>query len=328
MLAYAGHGTEIVGPVDLGVATRQMAILLKASMPDNVTVRYDLGPGLPPVRGDAGQIQQILMNLIINAAEAIGLVQGAVHVCTYAACLEPGSIDESTEAPVEPGRYVCLEVTDTGLGMDSITRRRIFEPFFSTKFAGRGLGLAAVAGIVRSQGGAIMVASQPGLGTTFQVYLRPAEGQAAAADAEHAVEPLPPAGGLIVIADDEDLVRAFCRTALETAGYAVLAAADGLEAVGLVRGHRAEIAAVLLDLYMPTMDGIEALARIRGMDPAIPVLVLSGYAEGDVSSRIGSDVRFLQKPFTVESLVTTVRSVIDSARTAGHAAKASAKVPA
>src|SRR5450631_4018749 len=222
-------------------------------------VRLDLAlaPDLPWIEADASQIQQIVMNLVINAAEAIGPERGTVSVSTGVAEIESGD-----ERP--PGRYVYLEVRDSGCGMDEATRAKIFDPFFTTKFAGRGLGLAAVAGILRGHRGRLDVESIPGEGTMFTVFF-PAVDPILPQVLEPPSSVVAHGGGTLLFVDDEPILRKMGKRVLEKSGYSVLLAENGREAVEIFRHNSSEIAIVLLDLTMPVMSVTEALRMIREM---------------------------------------------------------------
>src|SRR5450631_1189383 len=229
-------------------------------------VRLDLAlaPDLPWIEADASQIQQIVMNLVINAAEAIGPERGTVSVSTGVAEIESGD-----ERP--PGRYVYLEVRDSGCGMDEATRAKIFDPFFTTKFAGRGLGLAAVSGIVRGHKGRMRLESVPGEGSTFRISLPALEGNFPRAEKTSSSRD-PQGTGTILVVDDEVAVRRVAKAMLEHLGYAVLVAENGLEGVTIFAQRAADITAVLLDMAMPVMDGEHALQHMKAIR-AVPVLV-------------------------------------------------------
>jgi signal transduction histidine kinase len=230
MLAYSGRGAFVVGTLELSRLVEEMGQLLHVSLPDKVQLELDLAADLPAIEADASQVHQIVMNLVTNAAEAIGDESGVitVHTCMLEAdraCLaEARLVEELPEGP-----YVCLQVSDTGCGMDAETQAKLFDPFFTTKFVGRGLGLAAVHGIVRGHRGAIRVRSEVGKGTTVTVLL-PYSAEAAAVTAEplagQSADPLPPAGTVLVV-EDEPGVRDLAKTMLERAGFVVLTAGDG-----------------------------------------------------------------------------------------------------
>ncbi|MCL5746298.1 MAG: PAS domain S-box protein, partial [Acidobacteria bacterium] len=236
LLAYAGKGRFVIKPVDVSETVREMTELLQSSIPQKVRLHKALEPNLPPVEADPGQIQQIVMNMVLNAAEAIPEDQsGVVLIRTDLKEVSdsPVVIDDATGAPLAPGQYVCFEVRDSGQGMDEQTKAKIFDPFFTTKFMGRGLGLPAVAGIVKAHRGAIKVMSTPGTGTTFQVYLPaggkgPRGGHSPGTSAGHA--------GLsgsetVLVVDDEQMLRDFTRLALQKSGYKVLTAENGRDAL-------------------------------------------------------------------------------------------------
>ena len=296
LLAYAGKGRFVVRELDLSAVVREMTGLLRVSIPKHIELKRTLHPVL--VKADAGQIQQVVMNLAINAAEAIGEAHGTVLLSTgvreVAAPLR-GSVGES----LEPGMYACIEARDTGAGMDPETRARIFDPFFSTKFVGRGMGLAAVAGIVRSHQGAITVESEPGNGSTFRVLL-PA-----------VAVPQSPRPAVLVV-DDEASVRDFIERVLERRGYCVYTAADGREALALLEQHGREISLVVLDVVMPVMGGGETLTAIRERRPDLEVLLTSGYSEDEVERLCGGSgkAEFIQKPYTAQQLADKVAAVI------------------
>ena len=310
MLAYSGKGAFVVQPLNLSHLVEEMSHLLASAIPGKVTLRRELAMDLPSVQADATQLRQVVLNLITNAAEAIGDQEGVVVVRTAVVeagreCLANTYVDDQLPA----GRYVCLEVTDTGVGMDEETQARIFEPFYTTKFTGRGLGLAGVLGIVRGHKGAISVSSRPGEGTTITVLLpcadAPAVAEAPAAPAE--AEPVTGHGTVLVV-DDEEAVRLVARTALQAAGYEVLVAADGHEGVEVLRGHADEVAIVLLDLTMPRLGGQEALDAMRAIRPDVPVILSSGFSAQEAAARFGSRevAGFLQKPYRASQLVERI----------------------
>jgi PAS domain S-box-containing protein len=307
MLAYAGKGQFVVRPVDVSALVREIVGLIQSSIPRKVRVELRLASGLPPVSADPAQVQQLVMNLVINGAEAIGEKAGVVEVTTATEVLD----EEAARArlprhELAPGAYVVLEVKDSGCGMDSQTLPRIFDPFFTTKFTGRGLGLAAVSGIVRSHRGALEVSSVPGQGTTFRIYLP------AAAASEP--EPRPPARAILVV-DDEEIVRRTAKTTLEKYGYKVLVAESGPQAVETYRRRPEAVELVLLDLTMPMMDGEEVLRALRAIRPDVKAIVSSGYSLEEATRRFaGHGVSaFLQKPYTAARLAHVVRAALAAA---------------
>jgi PAS domain S-box-containing protein len=314
MLAYAGRGKFVVERVDLNALVTQMSQLLQVSISKKVELRYDMAVGLPAIEGDPSQIQQVVMNLITNAAEAIGDRVGHIMLRTGLIHIEAGQQAASYGAePLPEGAYVHVVVADTGSGMDPATLARIFEPFFTTKFTGRGLGLAAVQGIMRGHLGMLTVDSVPDQGTTFSVFfpvLVKAAPVAVPAPASSAAVRC--SGGTVMIVDDEEPIRSFARRALERAGYRVLDAADGAKAMHLYRAHPGEIGAVVLDLTMPVMDGRQVLEQLRAIDPGVRIILSSGFSEHDLAAR-GEDggARFLQKPYMLGELLESVRAVMD-----------------
>ncbi len=313
MLAYAGRGNFVTARVDVNALVSQMSQLLQVSMSKKVELRYDMAPGLPAIAGDPSQIQQVVMNLITNAAEAIGDQVGTITLRTGLIQVENGPRPPSTGAESLPGGdYVRLVVADTGTGMDAATVAKIFEPFFTTKFTGRGLGLAAVQGIMRSHHGTLTVDSTPDQGTTFTILLPAVAGPAPAEEPVRIAGPARRGAGTVLIVDDEEPIRSFARRALERAGYRVLAAPDGVEAMDLFRAHGADIGVVLLDLTMPIMDGREVLGRLRAIDPGVRIVLSSGFSEHDLAARgEAGDERFLQKPYLLGALLETVQAVMD-----------------
>jgi two-component system, cell cycle sensor histidine kinase and response regulator CckA len=308
LLAYSGRGKFTVGPVQLDQVVSEMARLARPAIPKTVELSVVLAGRLPEVDGDGGQLGQLVVNLVTNAADALGGARGTIAVRTGLEEADHPLLARCVGGDgLPPGRYVRLTVDDDGPGMDEATRQRIFEPFFSTKFAGRGLGLAAALGIVKSHRGAIRVESEPGRGTRFTVLLPPraASVAAIAAAAQAAASP----GALVLVADDEAVVRRLARRALERAGHQVLEAADGLEAVATFRAHADRVGCVLLDLTMPGLGGEDVLAAIRELSSAVPVVLTSGWADRD-DAATGEDrpgVSFLPKPYEPSALVAAVR---------------------
>ena len=300
LLAYAGKGRFVITKFDLSELVLEMLRLIQTSIPKMVRLELALAPDLPWIEADASQIQQIVMNLVINAAEAIGPEGGTVWVSTGVAEIESG--DERA-----PGRYVYMEVRDSGCGMDEATRAKIFDPFFTTKFAGRGLGLAAVSGIVRGHNGRMQLESVPGGGSTFRISLPALEGNFPRAEKTSSSRDLHGTGTILVV-DDEVAVRRVAKAMLEHLGYAVLVAENGLEGVTIFEQRAADITAVLLDMTMPVMDGEHALQHMRAIRPDVPVLVSSGYSEVVARARFNDSVSvdFIQKPYTVAELAKKI----------------------
>jgi CheY-like chemotaxis protein len=306
MLAYAGKAPVKTRPIDLGSHVREIAKLLESSLPKKVQLVFDVEDGLV-VDADVAQVDQVVMNLVINAAEAVGDVSGVVTVRVLARDVDDHEVRGlSPPAELRPGRCVVLQVHDTGVGMDATTRSRIFDPFFTTKLAGRGLGLAAVLGIVRSHRGAIRIDTTPGAGSTFEVLLPISERLAMTVAASPAA--VPRGEGTILVVDDERSVRGMVRQILVESGFHVLEAADGREAIDLFRMHADEIAAVLLDVNMPGMGGDEAFAVLRTLRNDVPVVITSGYDEHEATRRFATPGRtgFLKKPYTDQELTSLI----------------------
>lgn len=313
LLAYSGKGKFVLTSVDVRRAVMETEPLLRISIPRSVTVRSELGDTPLCVRGDPGQIRQIVMNLVINAAEAAADGEATVVIRAGVTELDQASsLNLVSDGPPADGRYVSLEVADNGPGMDVRTQSRIFEPFFSTKATGRGLGLAAVLGIVRGHRGAIKVDSDPGRGTTFTVFLPQCDEAGIPEVVEAPAGELPAPGGTVLVVDDEDSVRSVAKIILEDSGFSVLTAADGQHGVELFREHADDIRVVLLDLTMPRMDGRQALREIRRIRPDVRVLLSSGYDEGEAGDELAGNrvTAFIQKPYRAEQLLRRIQAML------------------
>jgi two-component system cell cycle sensor histidine kinase/response regulator CckA len=309
MLAYSGKGRFSVEPLDLSALVRENADLFRSAVPRSVTMDLRLTAAGCLIRADPGQVQQIIMNLITNAAEAIETGSGTIGLSTSVISCDASLLAQSRldEKP-PPGDFVCLEVADDGGGMDARTAQRIFDPFFTTKFTGRGLGMSAVLGIVRGHDGAILVESAAGWGTKIRVLFPVCEAGAGATDSQpqalSPASPEPSAAGMILVVDDDQSVRELCAEYVELLGYSTLTAADGEEAVALIRDRSHEIIGVLLDLTMPRMDGLSTLRALRGMGSDVAVLLCSGFDEQDATQRFADESfsGFLQKPYLLPEL--------------------------
>ena len=321
MLAYSGRGHFIIRELDLNALVEENSHLLQTAIAKTASLELRLAAQLPPIRADVAQVQQIVMNLITNASEALGGQPGVITLTTGVQDYDQAALSRSRlEVRPPAGRFVYLEVSDTGCGMDQETQERLFEPFFTTKFTGRGLGMAAVLGIVRGHQGAIFVDSAPGQGTTVRVLFPVAEvdaGQAAAAPAggqpSAAGQVGPPAlRGTVLVADDDEGVRELCRVALQDFGLNVLTAADGRQAADLFRERADQIDCVLLDLSMSGMDGLAALRELRRVAPAVKVILSSGYDESDALKQFAGEglAGFLQKPYQLDSLYRKLAQVL------------------
>jgi CheY-like chemotaxis protein len=316
MLAYAGKGPAATQQIDLNMLVAEISDLLKASIGKNITLEYQLAPNLPMVDADPGQMRQVVLNLIINASEAIGEQEGRITLAIDTVHAGRATFAKAYFGEtLTPGEYVRLKVRDTGSGMDAATRARIFEPFFTTKFIGRGLGLAVLLGIVRSHRGALKVNSKPGQGTTFTILLPAAAAPATLPDVEE--EPRIERGsGTVLIIDDEDGVRSIAADLLQRCGFTTLVAADGDAGVATFSRHADEIAGVLLDITMPGMSSEEIVSEIRRHRPHVPIVLMSGYPEQQVAERFAGDepAGFLPKPFTATQIQETVTTAIRRAR--------------
>jgi signal transduction histidine kinase/CheY-like chemotaxis protein len=315
LLAYAGKGQIVVEALDLSQVARAGADLVRASIPGKIALHLDLAAGLPLVNADRSQLHQVFLNLVINAAEAVGSGPGRISVRTGIRDLEAPELRTSSGAELRPGRYVCLEVTDDGCGMDEDTLGRIFDPFFTTKFLGRGLGLAAVAGIVRTHGGGIQVESVLRQGTRFTVLL-PAAEVAAAPQPESEAGVLDLRGmGRILLVDDEDIVLELGQAALQRQGYDVLIAASGPAALRVFEREAAQVDLVILDLSMPGMGGEDVLPELKRIRSEVRVVISSGYTQDDAMKYFrGLPVAgFIQKPYTAAKLAAEVKRALGSA---------------
>jgi PAS domain S-box-containing protein len=316
LLAYAGKGRFIIEAVDLSDLVRQIHNLVQTSVPKNVTLRMELMEDLPCIEADVTQIQQLIMNLVINAAEAIGEHQGSVLITTGVQHVDDDYIASVlTPAQISPGDYISLQVHDTGSGMSQDTIDRIFDPFFTTKFTGRGLGLAAVLGIVRGHKGAIKVYSTLQQGTTFKV-LFPATGQHTSKQPPQEIIQHSAGGETVLVVDDEHIVRRSAKAMLERYGYSVVLAENGKEAVDLYKVLADKIDLVLLDMTMPVMGGEEAFRQMKTLRPEVRVILSSGYNEVEAVRRFTGKglAGFLQKPYSAVTLAEKVRSVLREAR--------------
>lgn len=312
MLAYSGQGQPRISRVDLGEIVRATLEFVRSAVPD-VPIELAVDGRVSPIDCTVAQVEQVVMNLVVNAAEASKQSTEGVRVRVHDALLEPADIAAfSIPAPVEPGAYVVLEVCDAGIGMDEDTVQRIFDPFFSTKRAGRGLGLSAVLGIVRHHGGALSVESQPGRGSTFRVIWPAATG---ASPAAHRVESRAAergAGQLVLCIDDDRIVTDAVRGILEDAGYRCAVALGGQEGLARSGALASEVACVVLDVTMPPPSGVEVLSTLRATRPGLPVVLMSGYTDTPIGSLLDERTRFVRKPFAVDELLHAIASVLSA----------------
>jgi PAS domain S-box-containing protein len=306
MLAYSGRGTFTVSLLDLNQLVGEMTELLSVSTSKKAQLHFDLAPDLPPILADAIQVQQVVMNLVTNASEAMVDSDGAITIATSMRILDQGYLDafHPTQA-LAPGPFIMLTVSDTGCGMDAQTLSRIFDPFFTTKSTGRGLGLSAMLGILRGHGAGISITSEPGAGSTFHVCFPAATPK----------EPVPPQAlpapeaprtlkGTILVVDDEATLRATVANLLETLGLAVVEAADGVEALDRLADRAHPIDLVLMDITMPRMDGNQAFLELRKRDPELPVILCSGFTIQEMATPPPGTrpASFLQKPYRLREL--------------------------
>jgi PAS domain S-box-containing protein len=318
LLAYSGKGAFVVRELDLSTEVREMATLLRTSISKQATLDWELSSTLPAVRADPTQVRQIVMNLITNASDSLGEAGGTITLRTGVTQLEELA-DQGFGAPLEgenpvpPGTsyLVFLEIGDTGTGMTRDTLSRIFDPFFSTKFTGRGLGLAAVMGIVRSHKGLIRVRTSPGEGTAFRVLFPAVSGVAPKIGRPTAERSDWRGSGTILVVEDEEGVREVAERILQEIGFQTISAEHGRRALEIMEEIGDSVTAVLLDLSMPRMGGAETFRRLRARRPELPILMMSGYTEQVVAPQFSGlgpgPTGFLQKPFLAEDLIAVLR---------------------
>jgi len=318
MLAYSGKGRFVVGTIDLSEVVLEMGQLVQSSLSADALVEYHLQEEMPLVSADVTQIRQLVMNLVSNACEALGDKGGLVDVSTGVMECDEEFLERSLLGEgCAPGWYAFLEVADSGEGMERSTVEKMFDPFFTTKFTGRGLGLAAVSGIVRGHGGAVVVDSALGEGTTLKVLLPVTKDEQVVSRKSPANAELVAADGRIVLlVDDEASVLDVGARMLEGAGFRVITASDGHDALHAFREHASEIECVVLDLTMPGMGGEDTFDELRRLHCDAPVILGSGYFHADLSAQFEDKgfVAVLQKPYRREHLIATVTSAISADR--------------
>jgi PAS domain S-box-containing protein len=315
LLAYAGKGQFVIEPVDVSRLVREISTLIQTSIPKNVNLRLELRDAMPPIQADPSQLQQLVMNLVVNGAEAIPADEnGTVIVTTGLQNVDECSVQGTLAgSQLAPGLYVALHVHDNGCGMDEATLARIYDPFFTTKFMGRGLGLAAVQGIVRGHKGALKVSSRPGRGTMFKV-LFPVGGRSAHPARPETAPFLLALDRLVLVVDDEEIIRRTAKSMLERQGYTVVLAKNGQEGVELFSALGERVSAVLLDMTMPVMSGMEAIGLLKDIDPTAKVILSSGNAEAEVLRKFkGTGLSgYIQKPYTSRMLAEKIKQILEA----------------
>ena len=307
LLAYGGHGTVAKELVDLSALVRELVDLLRISLPTGVQVTCVLEDQLATVEADPAQVQQVIMNLVTNAGEAMAGQGGSLTVRVYTATLSDDDVQRDYLGQgLRPGPVVCLEVTDTGVGMTPEVQARIFEPFFSTKASGRGLGLSALRGIVRAHQGGVHLQSTPGRGTTFCVALP--RTTARKPDRALRVSAGARGRGTVLVVDDEATVRRSLSMLVRSIGFEVIEADGGERALELYQEHQGSIRWVLMDVTMPRLDGHATFLELRRRDPSVIVILSSGWAEEELARRFADQPpsAFVPKPFTVPDLVAAL----------------------
>ncbi|VFQ45818.1 response regulator [Desulfoluna butyratoxydans] len=323
LLVYSGKGKLETSIVDINTLVTDMMSLIEVSISKKVRILFHPGRHTPNVEGNLSQLRQVILNLLTNASQAIGNASGQINIrtgkvfCTRSdlnACSMP--VRPGVDAPLPEATYTFIDIEDTGCGMDETTRDKLFDPFYTTKKTGTGLGMAAVLGIIRQLRGTMTVDSTPGVGTRVRVLL-----PASLAAVEHRKQPKAPPlekpiqqqGGLVLIADDEEPVRKISQRMVEKLGFSVISARDGREAVALYKAHRQEIRCVILDMTMPGLSGSEALDQIRQVDPTARAIIASGYGSAPSQSARAEDdtCAYLQKPYQINELKQVLREMLN-----------------
>ncbi len=318
LLAYSGKGKLVLQPLDVSMIVQETSEMFQFSMSKSINVTTRYADELPRVDVDVSQLRQMILNLLRNACEAIELTEsdeGVITVTTGVVKADRVYLAKSYGgADLPEGNYVYIEVRDNGCGMDETTRRQLFEPFFSRKFIGRGLGLPAVYGIVRVHKGALVVLSEEGKGSTFRVLLPPSQAKEGAVPTRLVPKDSWHGKGTLLLVDDEENVRSVINNSLKNLGFRVLMAGSGKEAIDLFKSRHKEVDLVLLDMVMPNMNGEELYHELRRIRPDARVLVMSGYSEDDVMDIFaGRNIAgFIQKPFRYTELRDKIYSILSS----------------
>jgi len=309
MLAYSGKGQLVIQPVYISRLIGDMCSLLEVSIGKNVIMKYCLNEDMPAMDGDITQLQQILMNLVINASEAINQDNGSITIATGVMDVDEAYLQASLHQPdVTEGRYIYIEVSDSGCGMDAETRKKVFDPFFTTKFTGRGLGMSAVLGIVHGHHGLLSLYSEPGQGTTFKIAFPISISDNVATEKKKSAEQSRRTSCLILVIDDEEGIREVAGMVLEDMGFKVITAVDGKDGVAVFRQHQQEVTGVLLDMTMPRMNGEDCFRALRKINPDIKVILSSGYSAEDATAQFHGKglAGFIQKPYLIADFQTIV----------------------
>ncbi|MDQ7011886.1 MAG: PAS domain S-box protein [Mariprofundaceae bacterium] len=312
MLAYAGQGRYLIQQINVSELVRSMARLIEVSIPKNVQLEYHLDTDVPMVECDVTQLEQVVINLLTNAAEAIGEASGTITITTGSTLTDTNTLKHCYGSEeLRSGEHVYIEVVDDGCGISDETRQHMFEPFFTTKFTGRGLGMSAILGIMRSNHGCIQIDSKPGRGSAIRVFLPPAKGKAKQS-MEETMAGRFTASGTVLVVDDEPAVQKVACRMLARMGFKTLTANDGDESLDVYQRHQDEIAVVLLDLTMPKMSGDKAFEALQRIRPDVKVLISSGYGEARLSERFRDQpsVAFVQKPYNIKQLRQAMRKIL------------------
>ncbi len=315
MLAYSGKGTFQIIRLSINEIIQEMTHLLEISISKNAVIKYNLHNDLPSIEADPSQIRQIIMNLVTNASDAMDRTSGVISITTnLMECDREYLSTTFMNDQLPDGKYVYLEVSDNGNGMDEETLSKLFDPFFTTKATGRGLGLSAVLGIIRGHRGTVKVYSELGKGTSFKILIPSVEGEPEQISISSESEQDVSRKGILLLVDDESSIRDIGKTMLEKTGYTVITASDGREALDIFRERHEEIDCVILDLTMPHMDGEETFREMRRVQNDVCVIISSGYNSQDVTQRfIGKGLAgFIQKPYRLSELTAKLKEVIDS----------------
>ena len=317
MLAYSGRGRFALDRIDIRKFAQDTVSTIEQTFSKDILLNFHITTRSVLVEADTNQLRQIIMNLIMNASEAIGEQPGGISIAIESKECSRTYLDSGVgDKGLPHGRYVSLEISDTGCGMDATTMIKAFDPFFSTKFPGRGLGLSAVLGIVRGHRGTIVVSSEPGVGTRFEVLLPELFEHTFTKKEQQKMLPCSSTDKMkVLVVDDEDIVREMVSKVLTRAGYIPISANGGRQALALYKEWQSEIALVLLDFTMPEMDGGETFHAIRTISPHVPVLFSSGFDERDMSDllkRCGADNAsgFIQKPYRFTTMVAKIKEII------------------